>query len=101
MTALHVALKGKGVGGVMKEAGSEFVRRLVEAGADVNARDRNGNTPLHVASMQRFEAEKELLVKAGADQGAVNNQGLTPEGAAVRKKPWGKLLQVLEEAGET
>lgn len=60
---------------VEDSARAECVRLLAKAGADVNARDDEGNTPLHETFLS--EVEKELL-KLGADVNARNNDGETP-----------------------
>jgi ankyrin repeat protein len=51
------------------------VRLLAEAGANVNARDDDGNTPLHETFLTDVENE---LLKLGADVNARNNDGETP-----------------------
>lgn len=53
----------------------ECVRLLAQAGADVNARDNNGNTPLHEIYLTDVEEE---LLKLGADVNARNKDGETP-----------------------
>jgi ankyrin repeat protein len=53
----------------------ECVRLLAEAGANVNARDDNGNTPLHETFLTDVEVE---LLKLGADVNARNEDGETP-----------------------
>lgn len=54
---------------------AECARLLIEAGADVNARDIKGNTPLHETFLA--DVEKELL-KLGADVNARKRDGETP-----------------------
>jgi ankyrin repeat protein len=53
----------------------ECVRLLAKAGANVNARDEDGNTPLHETFLTDVEEE---LLKQGADVNARNKDGETP-----------------------
>ncbi|MGF7179024.1 ankyrin repeat domain-containing protein [Tunturiibacter psychrotolerans] len=53
----------------------ECVRVLAKAGARVDARDKDGNTPLHKGYL--LDVEEELL-KLGADVNARNHDGETP-----------------------
>ncbi len=46
----------------------ELVRLLVEAGADVDAAQRSGWTPLHQASAHGFESLASYLLESGADR---------------------------------
>jgi len=57
---------------------TQEVRRLLAAGADVNARDRYSATPLHYAASLRQKALAELLIAKGADINAKSNEGVTP-----------------------
>jgi ankyrin repeat protein len=54
--------------------------RLIQAGANVNARDSQGDTPLHKLAAYPY-ADKEavrILIAAGANVEAVNAEGRTP-----------------------
>jgi ankyrin repeat protein len=53
----------------------ECVRMLAKAGANVDARDEDGNTPLHEIFL--VDVDEELL-KLGANVNARNNEGETP-----------------------
>ena len=67
----------------------EWATNCIEAGFDVNARDRDGYTPLHwVADMSMVDGEREevalALLRAGTDTTAVNALGETPYQTAIR-----------------
>lgn len=49
------------------------IRRLAEAGADLDARDRAGRTPAHVAAFASHDAALRALAEAGADMNALEN----------------------------
>jgi ankyrin repeat protein len=56
--------------------------RLIEAGADVRARDNGGRTALHAAAAKAYLSVIERLVAAGADVRAADVDGMTPIDAA-------------------
>lgn len=59
----------------LHNAWSEESARLIAAGADVNARDAAGRTPLFYVD---YPPKAELLLRSGADVNARDNDGNTP-----------------------
>ena len=60
------------------------IRCLLDAGAEVNARDKKGASPLHRAVRTRCAAAVDCLLSAGANRLAGNNAGATPFHPAVQ-----------------
>ena len=72
---------------------------FLEHGADVNARDQDGNSTLYYAVKRKFPPEKiQLLVEYNADAHSKNNVGITPYFLARTKGPK-KILELLDKYG--
>lgn len=64
------------------------VSALLEDGAKVNSRDRNGDSPLNMAAAKGNAELVDVLLKAGADVNLANLAGVTPlMGAAFSANP--------------
>jgi uncharacterized protein len=50
------------------------IQRQAQTGANLNARDSNGRTPLHVAAFQGHGSVAQALIAAGSDPGLLDNQ---------------------------
>jgi ankyrin repeat protein len=69
------------------------VSRLLSVGADVNAKDDHGETPLHWASQRGHVHVVQALVEHGADAEAKDSKEWTPLHSASR---WGHVQVVIE-----
>ena len=72
------------------------IPRLLERGADANAKDLNGNTALHDAARLNLPGEINLLVEHGAHIDAVNSVNKTPAQVALNHGSVGALKMLLE-----
>lgn len=78
----------------------DTVRLMLEQGVDVNLRDRNGNTPLFLASRWGHFQVAQFLVQCGADVNIKCAKGSTPLWAAANKKAIEIIHLLLENGAE-
>ncbi|WP_296325019.1 ankyrin repeat domain-containing protein [Treponema sp. UBA3813] len=69
-TALHIA--------VSKDAPIEYIRYLVEAGVDINTRNKNGDSALFITVQKNRRDAGDLLLEKNADIFATNTQNNSP-----------------------
>ncbi len=89
-TPLHLAADGGNV---------PAMELLLEAGADIHARNRGGMTPLLFASQARSPAALRLLLDAGADAAAVTETGCGALHLAAAWRADLECARILAEAG--
>jgi len=100
-TALHVASSAHH---------TAMVRRLIELGADVNARNRRGAAPLHAAAIGRpgdasFDPKAQAatiacLIAAGADPNAIDLSGVTALHRAVRTRSAAAVQALIDHGAD-
>lgn len=74
------------------------IKRLLDEGADKDARDGDGFTPLHVAGEHNSAAVAQVLLEAGADKEARGGRGTTPLHSAAAANSV-DVVQLLLDAG--
>jgi ankyrin repeat protein len=77
---------------------AKLIQLLIEHGADVNVRDGDGKTPLHIAAIIPYVEGMQVLIEHGADVNAVDNAGRTPLSNALQGTPAASFLAGLGAA---
>ncbi|XP_046546765.1 ankyrin repeat and protein kinase domain-containing protein 1-like [Haliotis rubra] len=82
----------------VKYGNTDVCTYLLAQGADVTARDHNGCTPLHIASVWGDESSARALLEAGADVQARNKSRETPILVTAKHGIW-PLMKMLYSRG--
>jgi Ankyrin repeats (many copies)/Ankyrin repeat len=100
-TALHIASAA---------CRPEIVCQLIANGADVRAKNRHGDEPLHAAAVGSLGSSYWIptaqtaviaaLITAGANPNAVNKRGVSPLHVAVRTRSAAAVLVLLEHGAD-
>ena len=90
VTLLHLAAQ---------YSSSSIVKVIVEAGADVNCHDDDGDTPLHYAAEHNDISVVKMLVDSGADVKATDKNKHTPLLIAAKHSASASVIALLIEIG--
>ncbi len=75
-----------------------LIRRELSNGANVNEKNEDGHTPLHLAAQSGHKRIVELLIDKGSDVNAKNDDGDTPLDVAIKFKH-SKIADLLRKHG--
>jgi len=79
----------------------DVARMLIEHGVDVIAQNKDGGTPLHLASKWGQVEIVRMLVERGADVNAQDKDGITPFRLATQRRHWEVTDVFLEHGADT
>ena len=76
------------------EDSDAVVLALIEAGADIGYRNKNGSTPLHIAAFFCYPEITQTLIEKGADKNVLDNEGGTALDGVLL--PWNQAKSIYE-----
>ena len=82
-TALHLTVDKDSLGGDATQV--QIAQLLIQAGADINAQNNYGNTPLNLAALNNRPLVAKALLASKADPTLSNSDGWTPLMSAVNR----------------
>lgn len=69
------------------------MNELINAGCSVNVQNKLGDTPLHIACVERLERVAAILVENGADINLKNIEGQSP----LSLSPYKRFTEILKK----
>ncbi|OXU20846.1 hypothetical protein TSAR_004258 [Trichomalopsis sarcophagae] len=90
LTILHALLRKDS-----STSNKQLIELVTNYGANLQARDCDGQTTLHYVAMTGRIREAKLLLKKGANSNAADNNGMTPLLVAAQSVKANELLQLL------
>ncbi|MEO8402221.1 MAG: ankyrin repeat domain-containing protein [Gammaproteobacteria bacterium] len=95
-TALHAAVERSHSNAFQNRSNyKKLIGIFIKYGADVNAQDERGDTPLHQAAFNSNVYATQQLMEHKADCLLKNKSGKSPLSIAIKKKSWEELVYML------